>query len=227
MFFRRVPFSAIPNARDVGGYPTKDGKVMKTGQFYRSGIPFAVSADDEKLFERLNVKNVVDLRNEEERLREVDATQFVKGLRRVVFETGGQMPLCKQEVPPLYVELMKLPNKRDLFAFFAECQGAVLFHCTAGKDRTGTVAAILQMLAGVDDADIVADYVVTYAYFYPRIRQFIARNPQMDPEVGIPEPEHMFDFLKLFREEFGSAENYLAQIGLTAEQIAKLKSKVV
>ena len=101
-----------------------------------------------------------------------------------------------------------------------------MFHCFAGKDRTGIVAALLLMLAGVADTDVIADYTLSYAYFLKRLRQDFLRT---DAEANVfrPLPEHIEEFLKLFRQRYGTVDNCLLDKGVTEEQINRITDKFV
>ena len=92
----------------------------------------------------------------------------------------------------------KAQNMPQVFRTIAQAKEGVLFHCSAGKDRSGTVAAILLLLAGVGINDIV-----------------------------IPHEEYMKKFIDMFRKEYQTAENYLLQIGLSDNEVMKIKGKLI
>lgn len=224
---RRIPLSDTPNFRDLGGYATLDGGVTCFGVFYRSACPNSLSDDDKRLLKDINVTTAVDLRgggNVDERqqgftdIEGIDAYNIPIG--------GGQVPRYAADCPDSYIEIADSPNVKQVFQTLAQSNGAAVFHCFAGKDRTGVVAAILLMLAGVADVDIVADYTLTYAYFLKRLRQDFLRT-DAEPDVFKPLPEHMEGFLRLFRQKYGDARNYLLQLGLTANQIDGIVNKFV
>lgn len=224
--YKRIPLSNTLNFRDLGGYATQDGKTTKWNVFYRSACPNSLSAADGELLHNLGIKAVIDLRGG----GNADETQ--KGYASLNFKHynlalgGGVPPKRAVDCPYGYMEIADSANMTKVFEILAETQGAVLFHCFAGKDRTGVVAALLLMLAGVDDVDVIADYTLSYAYFLKRIRMDFSRT-DAEPNVFCPLPDHIEGFIKVFREKYGDVNNYLQTIGITPDQIQKLKVKLV
>jgi Protein tyrosine/serine phosphatase len=173
---------SLINFRDIGGLPTTNGRVMKTGVVYRSNEPHKLSLKDLDKFNGLNLKLICDLRTPNERksrlprfvdsgktltvnlpfyqndadltrfqiykrmmssIRTADYNQFMKDFyRKVLFESKDQV--------------------RNVLTLLAE-QDAVpaLIHCASGKDRTGMIAAIVQLIAGVPRAEVVSDYLLS------------------------------------------------------------------
>lgn len=103
----------------------------------------------------------------------------------------------------------------------------VLFHCSAGKDRTGVVSAILLLLAGVSDEDIIDHYMLTREYNRKRFALARQKFPDIDINIIIPHTEYMTRFLALFREKYGNPVNYLRTIEVVSEEIGRLKSKLI
>lgn len=223
---RRLPLSDTPNFRDLGGYATQNGGVTRFNVFYRSACPRSFNDFDRARLAQLNVATAVDLRggsNVDETMR-----AFVSdGITIYNIPIGtNEIPKFAYEVPDGYMKIVEHENFADVFRTLADCQGAAVFHCFAGKDRTGVVAAMLLMLAGVADEDIIADYTLTYAYFLKRLRQDFLRT-DAEPDVFRPLPEHMEGFLQLFRAKYGDARSYLLQLGLTADRIDGIVNKFV
>lgn len=223
---RRIHLSDTPNFRDLGGYATLDGGVTRFNVFYRSACPRSLSDDDRSCLAQLNITTAIDLRggsNAEETQRAFIADGIT------IYHIGigtNEIPKFAYEVPDGYMRIVEHPNFADVFRTLADCKGAAVFHCFAGKDRTGVVAALLLMLAGVADEDIIADYTLSYAYFLRRLRQDFLRT-DAEPNVFRPMPEHMEGFLKLFREKYGDARSYLLKLGLTNNQLDCIVNKFV
>lgn len=222
----RFFLDSVKNIRTLGGYVTENGV---TGNcFYRSALPYKLSEKDEERLKAAGISLAIDLRSESE------ARLFPSGYdvpfltyRIVPLEGYGGMPLKGSDMPQFYMNMASHGDSlKKVFALLAANKGAALFHCTAGKDRTGLVAAILLMLAGAEDCDVASDYCATYPYYYDEINAFIAANPQMDAAVGIPLPVHILGFIELFRKKYSGAENYLKFIGLTDAEIAALRNKM-
>lgn len=120
----------------------------------------------------------------------------------------------------------------------AEKDGTVLFHCTAGKDRTGIIAGLLLNLAGVADDDIVHNYAISAHYLEGQPKDS-AMNAQMmelirqNPEIGRKmagmagtAPENMEMFLSALQRQYGGAEGYLKSIGINDREINQLKVRL-
>lgn len=171
-----VRLASADNFRDVAGpglgYPTADGGRVRTGVFYRSN-ELRLTHHDATELGRLGITGLLDLRSavEVETHPEVE----VPGAQWHHHEVPG-IPLddlaglsdddaAEEVMLRVYRGFVADPGARaafaGLFRHLAEAEGAQLFHCTAGKDRTGWVAALLLHLAGVDDETILADYLLT------------------------------------------------------------------
>ena len=109
-----------------------------------------------------------------------------------------------------------------VMGIIARAPGGVYFHCRAGKDRTAVVAALLLLLAGVPDADLLADYMLSASYLEARWR-----TQKFFMSEFLPQTSHMRGFLELFRKEYGDVERYLLGIGLTEEEVWGLKDRLV
>ncbi|KAJ7935404.1 protein-tyrosine phosphatase-like protein [Mycena leptocephala] len=111
------------------------------------------------------------------------------------------------------------PAYEAIFKHFLERPGEpCLFHCSAGKDRTGLIAALILMLLGVDDADITNDYALTAVGLEPAREKFVARmqnipvyrdNAQGAINMGSSKEESMNAILAMIREKYGGAAGYL------------------
>lgn len=224
IIIRRIPLSDTPNFRDIGGYATADGGATRFGVFYRSACPNSLNADDVIMLKGLNVTTSVDLRGGSN-FDETRRGFICDGITVYNVPIGtNEIPRRAAEVPDGYMRVTEHPNFAEVFKLLADCDGAAVFHCFAGKDRTGIVAALLLMLAGVSDEDIIADYTLTYAYFLKRLRQDFLRT---DAEANVfrPLPEHMESFLQLFRQKYGSAYECLLGKGVSQSQLDCLVNK--
>jgi hypothetical protein len=237
------------NVRDLGGLPTVDGGVTRHGVLLRADALDALTAADvATLVDRLGLRTVVDLRSDIERVERGRGPLGERGAiayaelevvpvadlgrrreRRAVAYASGADP--HSIMADGYAELLDLGARA--FRLAAETLAAdggtpALFHCAAGKDRTGVLAALLLDNAGVDPAAIVADYALTddrmpailerltgVASFDDLARQlpvfsFQAKAPTMASFLG-----HL--------HERGGAAAYLASIGVGADAIGRLR----
>jgi protein-tyrosine phosphatase len=117
-----------------------------------------------------------------------------------------------------------------VFTAVAEAEGPIVFHCFAGKDRTGLVAAILLSLAGVTKEAIVADFAETDAQLAKRYEQWIAdaapeRRKSMRDELRCP-PEWMLGVLDHLDQNWGGVESYLEHSGVSPANIERVSTKL-
>jgi len=109
---------------------------------------------------------------------------------------------------------------KQIFEIFANSKGAVLFHCTAGKDITGIIAALILGLCDVPDLDIIANYQVANTYISKStFLNAYANNVQKS------EPKFMQTFISRLKEEYKSYENYLLSCDIAKEDLDKIKAK--
>ena len=161
---------SILNARDIGGMVTSDGGVLRPGVIFRSGSVAAVTPEDlEHLTERIGLKSVIDLRRDEEMSRRGHALDVegvvVRNLPLLANQGDSASAIAElshQSLASLYSGYLDRSASVvvEILGILADdAQLPALIHCTAGKDRTGVVLAILQELLGVGREEIVADYV--------------------------------------------------------------------
>jgi protein-tyrosine phosphatase len=232
------------NVRHIGGYQTRDGRETSS-MFVRAASLHRLSDDGVDGLLAAGIRTVIDLRSDEERQRMATPALAPAGIDHVfapVFQSDaspGSLVLEHGSFAPAYERFLCSGHAAYLamFRIAATASGGVLFHCAAGKDRTGVAAALLLDLAGVEDDDIVADYAASA----PRIRDAFAdwkRSPAeeaaaatMTPEqrdrMLSSDPEVMHATLQFLRRRWGSARGYMAAIGLSPREIRELRARLV
>lgn len=227
---RRILLSSTVNTRDIGGYPAGNKKYTAYKKFFRSDVIEKVSNDDINLLSENNITTIIDLRNDEEVKKRPSAFLNNKAFHyyHCKIYGDGRIPDKSEDVAPSYFEMVEEEKSMlKIMRVMANAEGSVLYHCTAGKDRTGVVSALLLSLAGASDADILADYIISQAYYYPMIQKYYKENPEIPIEILTPRIEYMIGFLDLFYKNYHSAEEYLSKIGLTNLEISNLKKKLI
>jgi protein-tyrosine phosphatase len=139
------------------------------------------------------------------------------------------------DAPDMYARyLMMLEHRagafRDVFSTLATTEGTVVFHCFAGKDRTGMVAAMSLALAGVDVDAIAADYAETDSQMATKYEEWLAaaspdQLEDMREDLRCP-PERIAGVLERLDERWGGVEGYLLAAGVTSTDISALKAKL-
>jgi len=226
---RRFLLSGTANTRDLGGYPVPGGATV-WGRTFRSDAPVSLTAEDVGRLRAAGITTHIDLRTLEEVERRPSALQNMPGFEyhHVDLCAAMQMlPETEAGVAESYLEMTRQtgPMAR-IFGLIAATRGPLLFHCTAGKDRTGVVAAILLMLAGVPREEIMADYILTAAYMREPIRKFLEADPDLPAYIIIPKVDFIEGFLDGFAAAYGDARGYLASIGVSAEEINSITQRL-
>ena len=181
---RDLGLTGLPNARDLGGYPAADGRTVRPGLVLRSEALGSATPEDVAALEALGVDVVIDLRAENEiatfgqgpwpgtraHLPTADLTRAL--FSRMVGSGPDGEPLAEDEVVKVMIEMYRQfvadPSCRTSFGAAlgllteqAEQGTPILFHCTAGKDRTGWLAALVLSALGADRETVIADYLLT------------------------------------------------------------------
>lgn len=227
---RHIPLGAMRNLRDLGGYPTMSGTATAWERILRGDTPTGLSeADVDWLLDR-DITTIIDLRQGEETEYRPNELKFLPGFfyHHCSLSTGSLLPNNEEDVAAGYFRM--LDEKKVLcqvMRLIAHAPGGVLFHCTAGKDRTGCVAALLLSLAGVGAYDILADYQVSETYIMDAIRQMVARMPDKAAWLGRSKSEYMDGCLRLLSEKYSTVPDYLRAAGLTEEELQLLRDKLM
>jgi protein tyrosine/serine phosphatase len=114
----------------------------------------------------------------------------------------------------------------------ATARGAVLAHCAAGKDRTGTVVALALDAARIDRGLIVADYLATAQRIDAIMTRLVSSETYRpgleghDPQAHAPLPGTMERVLELIDEDFGGSVSWLTEHGLTAAELEQLRGRL-
>ncbi|MGW0181320.1 tyrosine-protein phosphatase [Nocardia sp. NPDC003345] len=224
---RSLHLTGAPNARDVGGYRTTDGRTVRTGVAYRTDQLLNLTPADLDELNRRGVRVVDDLRTVYERALGPD--RLPAGARANWYDVIGAAPLP---------ELMStLAGGTDLYRAFITAPGAdravaavlrdiatipdgqaVVFHCTAGKDRTGWVAAVLLTILGVDRATVTEDYLLSNHY---------RGAAPGDPMAGVQREwlDGAFDQVTV---SYGTFDRYVSEgLGLNAAEVQTLRQRLL
>lgn len=256
MHDRLVPFDAVLNFRDFGGYDTAEGPLPR-GRLYRSAAFHDASDADLQKLDAMGVRFIVDLRRPEERTREPN--RWPGEATRTVFNEEGQ----KEGLPPhlqalmqgdlsadgvrefmlhLYRQFAHEPRHvmlyREWFKGLMEEGGPSVIHCAAGKDRTGLGCALTLHALGVSDEAIMADYEFTNAAIdldtrLPRIREKMEErlgrslsDAALKPMLGV-EADYLRTAFAVIEAENGSIDAYLTDVlGVDAPARRRLREKL-
>ncbi len=252
---------SVPNFRDLGGVVNAAGRTVRSGQVYRSEVLAAPSAQDLARLAGLGIGAVFDLRNPSERTAAVtawprpgdavlvrpmpdeldvpgaDMRAFVQRLRAASLDEG-------QVIDMLLATYRAMPARfgatlRGLFEILAHGdEAAVLVHCTAGKDRTGFVSAMLLHALDVPVEAVMADYLATARYY--TVQRLLAQMEQLSGQALDPRMAASMAQLAQVKAEYldaavgevvrgwGSVSAYLqAQAGLDGALRERLQARLL
>ena len=239
---RLIGLEAVHNFRDLGGYATADGRSTKWRTLFRSdGLYRLRGADDMSRVRQLGLKSVIDLRTEREQREQgifptddIEVTFHHLSIVDVTW-SDTETPEFDDEVEFLvwgYRDMLEIGSSRFADAMHVLAQADSLpavFHCAAGKDRTGVLAALLLSSLGVDDAHICADYGLTQDAMQRTIAWSKVHRPELaERYANIPkaylaaDPRAMQIILTELAQQHGSVRNYVRQIGVADNTVDAL-----
>lgn len=226
-FDRHLPFEAVFNFRDLGGYATAGGRQVRWRTVFRADGIHRLSLED---LASLDVRTVLDLRTHEELERgrcEHDSIGYhhLPILQKAWTELGFEGELeAVTFLADRYVDMLDEGREsiaRALHILGEESSLPLVFHCAAGKDRTGVVAAVLLGVLGVSDDDIADDYSLSRLGMARFQEWIIANFPEAadamskQPDAFLAAPvEAMHLFLERVRATFGSFDEYVGGLGV-------------
>ena len=240
---RHVPLEGAVNFRDLGGYVGLGGCAIRRRMLFRADGLSHLTDGDHVEIRKLGIATVIDLRSDGEVKRgrfDVEATpvRFLhapllpsvdRDQKNVEFD-----PFMLGGFYSAMLEDAAVHVRAAVEAIADPSGGPVVFHCTAGKDRTGVLAGLLLRLLGVDDAVIVEDYALTARAMAELRKRIEVRDPtlatqmlQGDQARFSAAPTNMEQMLAAIDERWGTAEQYAATIGLTDETIQSLRLKLL
>ena len=200
--------------------------------FERKGFNIDITEEDKMFLIEYGLSGIIDLRSREEALiypnpfRGNNAVKYIncplitdgildlRAVKEVGFDPGE-----------FYVKLVEYKEMLyKIFHFILDnIDGCLLFHCQAGKDRTGVLAMILMGLAGVSKEDIVANYEVTHTYLKENVKLRLEDGLE---ELEFSKPQWIEKAYDHIIEHYGSFKVYLMAVGLTKKEIKKIKGKL-
>jgi protein-tyrosine phosphatase len=227
--------TGVVNFRDLGRYRTNAGVALRPMMVFRSATLSHLTNDDVVALRHLGMKTVIDLRTTQEQAADgvvpasLGATVHsipVVGQLWTPTDTGDTAAFLAERYVEMFLECTE--QIVEVIETIVREPGPVLFHCMAGKDRTGVVAASILDLLEVDDATILDDYGMSELEM-PALRQlFLDHFP--DREIPVPAPlfdtapqRAMEQAIEVARSEHGSIHQLLRGAGLSIGTITALR----
>jgi len=247
---RLIPLQQGSNFRDIGGYQGAGGKHVRWGLIYRAGGSALLTPGDLAKVKALGLRNMVDLRSDEERVlapTKIDGVPYSAVGYSMAALLGAPQPGAVQNGGTIYRNFPTLlaPQLRIVFDMLKRGEGPIEYNCSAGQDRTGFVTAMILSALGVPRETILGDYHLSTQWRQPGNemppidKTLYANNPvammfagyQTNPAAAVAQPLKDGDgraFLSSAFEEidgkWGSVDAYLAsEIGVSKVDLAALR----
>ena len=250
---RWIAFSGVRNFRDLGGYRTISGQTVRRGLLYRSANLYNLTDKDLRRLDRLSLKRIIDFRADFEKANEPDrlpADSNIQVLEIPILDTSTDAAFSLEQqikagkvdgINPVKllidanVQLVTefTPQYRRFIHEVLDANGQpILFHCTAGKDRTGFAAAILLRVLGVPQDTVMFDYLLSDKYYFKPMRRnlillTLAKGRKTARVVaGFLEAKaaYLATAFETIDWQYGSFDQYVRQgLDLTQEQIEHLR----
>jgi protein-tyrosine phosphatase len=240
---RHVPLGAAFNVRDLGGYPTADGRQVRWRTLFRADGLHRLDADDLEVLAGHGLRTVIDLRTKDEiekrgrfpvdglevDYRHLPLIQTLWAPDDLAVATSAHdflieryLVMLEEGAPAIVAALGLLSQPATLPA---------VFHCAAGKDRTGVLAAVVLRVLGVEPDVVAADYALSAmamermrAWFEAEVPDAMAKQP---PEFMAAPAEAMLGFLDDLDRLHGSVVDYVRGIGVTDDVLAALRAQLL
>ncbi|MBR4451721.1 MAG: tyrosine-protein phosphatase [Clostridia bacterium] len=254
------------NFRDIGCVKTLDGKTVKSGLILRSAKLSRLNEHDRAILEDYyKVSKVIDFRAAAEKIKKQDIIPDGARYIPIPFFNEANMAVTGGMGSDVFAAIKKAESKEELYNYIPDLKtvypivvtddfalsqlskaikliinnrkGAVLFHCTAGKDRTGIVSAIILKLLNVGTDEILRDYLLTNevsaknAEKYSKLARVFMRNSKIADktyEVFLAKEEYIKSAYDAMAEKFGSFDNFVENgLGITREEIESFREYIL
>lgn len=224
---RVLPVKGGFNFRSLGGLPTRSGKVIVENKLIRADEMSNLLLPDLGLLTKIGVRSVVDFRTQKERAQSIDKLPasckneyhfdiLSASMDSYIAEIEGAQTDIKQFLTGFYRDLVLGANAIEQWRKFFEILGntentAVVYHCTAGKDRTGVATALILEALEVDRSLIMSDFMLSNVLLKGKYDTLIKENPKYE-DVFLVQSEYLNDAYDAIEKTYGSVEEYLTNV---------------
>ena len=243
---RDLGLASDPNLRDIGGYRTTDGQWVKMGVVYRSQA-LSLSATDLATVDQLGITADYDLRTPAEIAASPDVVPAGATYTNLNVLGDSSTTSISGVTSAAEAEQYMEEGERDfvtdstattafgsLLTGIADGKGAALYHCSAGKDRTGWATAVILTLLGVPESTVMQDYLLSNTYYYDSaaVQAMLAAMPAAEAAVYTPfmevESSYLQAGLDQVKSSYGTMYDYAVKgLGLSPQTIQKLRERLL
>lgn len=233
---RLLAVAGAYNLRDLGGYKAAGNKLVKWRTLLRSDELSKLTETDLDYLESLPLRTVIDFRGKKEQNTAPDVLPpsvkhyyplaleagDMDGVRKIKELNAPSLPALLEEVYA-YIIRNAQPVYKEFFRIVADRHNApLLFHCSAGKDRTGIAAALLLASLGVDRETIMEDYLLSARYIKGKYESLTRARPELEPLTTVRK-EYLEAAFRVIDTEFGGTDKYLStQLDVDIEKMREL-----
>lgn len=187
--------SLLPSTRNTRALPT--GSL----RYIRSDVPEKLTAGEIRWLLDNDITTIVDLRSEKEALQRPCCLAERAGFRyvRLPVAGGGDTPRSLEHLYTVYRRMLD-ETMEKIVETVMNAGSNVLYFCTAGKDRTGVVSAVLMKRLGFDDEAVIADYMKSKENLLYMLTEYARAHPEVDLEIIVPHRKNMEQFLQYLQE---------------------------
>jgi protein-tyrosine phosphatase len=234
---RHVPLEGLHNLRDLGGYKAQNGATTRWGQIYRSDSPHDLMPSGVKQLTERGISTVIDLRGADELERAPNPLSVLSDYHHIPLFAGlmGDPIKSLDNLEALYEATLEQcgASLREVIETIANADGAVLVHCTAGKDRTGIVSALLLLLVGVEAEDVVTDYALTATHAKALLEGLLEKTKSAGGDANrfasflTADPETMRAMVQALHTKHRTARDYLLGIGTSEHSLKRIGERLL
>lgn len=228
---RRLFIDKVENMRDIGGYSIGNNKVVKEGKIIRSNCTSNLGNKELEQLLKMGFKTIIDFRSNKEIEKEKGVFLNNKKFQynHIKINGDGIIPGSKEEVLDSYIEMLKGKEQiKQIFEILNNTDNGIIYYCNAGKDRTGVVTACILKFLGVDNKDIIADYLISGVFLKEKLEKFANTITDRDIYAIInPNYDTMNNLLNYIDNEYGSIEKYLSDCKISKNTLNEIRNKYI
>ena len=219
----------MKNMRDIGGKVNSYGYNIATKKIIRSDLPNKLNPEQVNDLFKMNINNIIDLRNDEEILKRPNKLKNNENFIYHHIALGnGRLPDSFDDVYTSYIEMLNEKSSiKKIFEIIANSNNGILYHCSAGKDRTGIITMLILKILDVKDEDIIEDYVISGEFLKEELEEFAKTFDHDITNIIIPKSQTMKRILNYIHIDCNGIESFLNSCDVTKDSIKKIKNKYI